>query len=259
MSTNIKIIELAYRKLGYGDNIEQNTTNNGLDELHLLMGDLEGQNIIIGYNFDGNMTEETGFDRQFDSAIVSVLAFRLSENLRMPTSQSLSSQMSAGMNVLYKQTLQSPTWKRPNRMPRGSGNNRYGFGFDRYYSNQANSYTVEREDQYFVTLVNATTYIVDSIVRDSGKHTLSFSVNGAVTDGTIESIEYLRPNEVTWNTVDDSEMELTALKSIIISDEVESYRFRLSGYSGGSFTLTITDKAEYQAYAESPNTVGVVV
>jgi hypothetical protein len=253
MATNQKLIELAYKKLGYGDSTESNATNDGMDELQLLMGDLEGQDIIVGYNFDGDITDETGFDRVFDSAIVSILAFRLAENLRLPISSSLSAQMNAGTNVLYKRTLQNPTWKHPNRMPRGSGSNKFGFSYDRYYNNQANSYIIEREDQYFVTLADAATYTVNAMIRESGDHTLSFSVNGVISDGEIEYIEYLRPDEVTWRKVDDSNILLTSLKDIKISDAIESYRFKVINYTGGAFTLTITDKINYQAYPTSPN------
>lgn len=252
MATNLKIIQLAYKKFGYGDNIESNTTNDGLDELQLLMADLEGQDIVIGYNFDGDTTDETGFDRVFDSCIVAMLAYRLAENLRMPISSSLIAQMSAGMNTLYQKTAQPPTWKRPSRMPRGSGNNHRSTA-SRFYSNQSSSYTLEREDQYFVTLANSAIYTINSIIREAGVHTLSFSINAAVTDGIIEAIEYLRPDEVTWRTVDNSEIPFTALKTITIDDAVESYRFKVSGYTGGSFTLTITDKASYQSYVASPN------
>lgn len=253
MATNQKLIELAYKKLGYGDSTESNTTNDGMDELQLLMGDLEGQDIIVGYNFDGDITDETGFDRVFDSAIVAILAFRLAENLRLPISSSLAAQMNAGTNVLYKRTLQNPTWKRPTRMPRGSGSNKFGFAYGRYYSNQANSYIVEREDQYFVTLADSATYTINATVREAGDHTLSFSVNGVISDGEIEYIEYLRPDEVMWQRVDNSNIQLTALKDILISDTVESYRFKVINYTGGAFTLTITDKMDYQAYPVSPN------
>lgn len=253
MATNQKLIELAYKKLGYGDSTESNTTNDGMDELLLLMGDLEGQGLALGYNFDGEITDESGLDRVFDSAIVSILAFRLAENLRLPTSTSLTAQMNAGINVLYKRTLQNNTWKRPSRMPRGSGNTKWGFDYDRFYGNQFESYVMEREDQYFVTLANSSTYTVNANIRDIALHTLTFSINGTVTDGEIEYIEYVRPDEVTYNRVENSNMLFSAFREIEINDQVESYRFRVINYTGGSFTMTITDKAEFREYPVSPN------
>ena len=248
MATNNKIVERSYEKIGISGNVEGRLINSGFEEMQNLMYELRGQGTEIGYNNDSDLSDETGFDRKFNSAIIALLAQRLAANLRVPIDPMLAGQVRSGTQLLARETIQNPTWKRPNRFPRGSGNNKRGYQWDRFYSNQAQNYTRTRQDLYQFELSN-TAQVINSVVRDNGKHTLSFSINGAVTDGSLK-IEYRRNDYLEWE--EQATILLTALSDQEISSDIFQYRFTVSGYTGDPWTLSIQDETQYEAFPKSP-------
>ncbi len=251
MTTNNKIVERAYGKIGLTDNIEGRLVNSGFEELQDLMYELRGNGTEIGYANDSEIGDNVGFDRKFNSAITALLAQRLANNLRVPIDPSLGGQIRTGTQLLARETIQNPTWKRPNRFPRGSGNNKRGYEWSHYYTNQADNYTRTRQDEYQLELVN-TAYVVNSTVRDNGKHTLSFSVNGSVSDGSLK-IEYRRNDYLDWELV--ATMPITNLTEQIVSSDIKEYRFTVSDYTGDPWTLIVQDEAQYETFPKSPQSV----
>lgn len=248
MTTNNKIVERAYEKIGISGNVEGRLINSGFEEMQDLMYELRGQGTEIGYNNNSELSDSAGFDRKFNSAIIALLAQRLAANLRVPIDPMLAGQVRSGTQLLARETIQNPTWKRPNRFPRGSGNNKRGYEWDHYYTNQAENYVKTRQDLYSLGLSN-TVYVINSVVRENAKHTLSFSINGLVSDGSLK-IEYRRNDYQEWEDV--TVMNLTNLVDHEVFSDVKEYRFTITGYTGDPWTLTVQDEAQYETFPRSP-------
>lgn len=248
MATNNKIVERAYEKIGISGNVEGRLINSGFEEMQDLMYELRGQGTEIGYANDSELSDDAGFDRKFNSAIIALLAQRLAANLRVPIDPMLAGQIRSGTQLLARETIQNPTWHRPNRFPRGSGNNKRGYQWDHYYTNQAENYTRTRQDAYPFELVN-TVYVINSTVRENGRHKLTFSINGPVTDGQL-LIEYRRNDFIDWEN--QATLDLTALGEQEIFSDIFEYRFTVSGYTGDPWTLTVQDEAQYESFPNSP-------
>lgn len=249
MATNKDIVTRALNKIGFGSgSIESQRLTDSFDELVDLMGALEANSTVIGFNWESTLNDETGFDRKFDSAISALLSERLAAVYRMPVDISLQKQISLANQTLARHSVQLNTWKRPNRMPRGSGNHGKPFIWDRYYTNTADSYTKLRSSTFNLELDN-TTAVFQSVVRQSGDHTLSFAINGPVTDGRVK-VEYRKPNLLAW--VEVGTVQLTSLQELEISDSVDSYRLTITGYTGDPWTLTVKDKVRYREFQSSP-------
>ena len=133
MATNQELVDKALAKIGFSGNIEASNISETFAELQDILGEMYGNGLDLSYDFDSTITDETGIDRAYWSAITSILAFRRSESLGIQVSDKLALQASAGAQTIMKGVSPITPWKHPNRMPIGSGNSKRGV-IQRYYN-----------------------------------------------------------------------------------------------------------------------------
>lgn len=135
MATNLELIDRALTKVGLGGRPSgSNEINRSFIELQDFLSEIKANGMDVSYNDESGITDETGIPNQFFSAITALMGKRLAETFDIAIGSQLEMQASAGAQTLAKLTTQTPTWKQPNRMPIGSGNNKNGYEWRRYYS-----------------------------------------------------------------------------------------------------------------------------
>lgn len=134
MATNQQLIERVLAKIGMGSPIPADVLSRSYIELVDFISEVQSNGMNLDYNFDSALTEESGISRNFQSAITAILGKRLSETYDIATSPQIEAQAALGAQTLAKLTIQNPSWRQPNRMPIGSGNNKNGYEWRRYYS-----------------------------------------------------------------------------------------------------------------------------
>lgn len=134
MATNQVLVEKALGKIGYPKPISQNVLVPAYEELIDFISEIQANGMNLEYDFDSTLTEESNVSINYNSALASLLAKRLAETFGVVVSSQLEMQASSGAQILAKGTIQRVLWKQPNRMPIGSGNNKNGYEWRRYYS-----------------------------------------------------------------------------------------------------------------------------
>lgn len=135
MATNQQIIQRSLNKIGFeSEQVDRKILVDSFSEFQDFISEIENNGMDLDYNFNSGLTEENGIDRRFFSAVTAIFAKRLSETYDVTTGPQLEAQASLGAQTLAKLTTRTPAWKQPNRMPIGSGNNKNGYEWRRYYS-----------------------------------------------------------------------------------------------------------------------------
>lgn len=134
MATNQQLVEKALGKIGIESPIDSDVLTRSFEELVDFISEVQANGMNLEYDFDSTLTGESGINRNYNSAITAILAKRLAETYSVVSSTQLEAQASSGAQILAKGTIQNPRWKQPNRMPIGSGNNKNGYEWRRYYS-----------------------------------------------------------------------------------------------------------------------------
>lgn len=142
MATNSELITRAFKKIGYGSELESGQIDDALPDFKNMIWELEANVGPLGYSDESLIGDETDLAREINSAVIAMFAKRLAETFSVMVSQGLEMQSRAGLAAIMKLTSFTPELIHPNRMPRGSGLDRRGID-RRYYREEAQTRTVD--------------------------------------------------------------------------------------------------------------------
>lgn len=135
MATNRELITAAFRKIGYGTNVESSVLDDALVDFKNMVWGFEENIGPLGYNDDSTLDDDSGLPKNLSEAVISLFAMRQAESIAIPVTTILAKHASAGMQTLTKYTNIPMNWVKPKRMPRGSGNTKRNYyDRDRYYN-----------------------------------------------------------------------------------------------------------------------------
>lgn len=93
---------------------------------------------------------------------------------------------------------------------------------------------------YNIPLQNGTQTIT-ALGRTRSNHVFGIQANGAVTSGSIDSISARAPGSGVFESIPNSQKDLTNLTSLLFTFPAVEYQITISGYSGAATEIAITD------------------
>lgn len=136
------IVLLALRRAGIASSAtltqpEPQSVADALDDLELMVAELEGAGILLGYNFaPDNAPPDAGDDSGLQAGDINAIAYMLAkqvliDNLR-PVPDELANAANRSYEVICIRRIHVPQLQRRNDMPVGTGN-KHGSSRERFY------------------------------------------------------------------------------------------------------------------------------
>lgn len=128
MATSRELIKQALAKIGIrsSSGLNANLEQEAFEELKNFCAEQEANGVNLLFVGESDIAIESGIDKGNNSAVVSLLAKRMAENMGVTTSAQLEMQAALGAQTLVKNTMVLNANRHSNRMPTGSGNRRRG-------------------------------------------------------------------------------------------------------------------------------------